>query len=108
MDKLLITQLQELCKSNRVIWSTHAVERLQLRGIKQSDVLHAITFGKIIEHYPDDHPYPSCLVLGTDLHEQILHIVCGSDGNFIKIITAYHPTEDKFDKSGEVRKEKTS
>ena len=108
MSESEIEMIQGLCQNNSVLWSTHAVERLQLRGIKRDDVLHAISVGKIIEQYLDDHPYPSCLVLGIDLHEQILHIVCGSNGNVVKIITAYHPTEDKFDKTGEFRKEKTS
>ncbi|MBQ3331757.1 MAG: DUF4258 domain-containing protein [Ruminococcus sp.] len=77
MEVLTIDMIRELCQNSRVIWSTHAVERLQLRGVKRSDVLHAITVGKIIEQCPDDHPYPSCLVLGNDTQEQLLHIVCG-------------------------------
>ncbi len=39
------------------------------------------------------------------LNEQILHVVCGSNGSLVKIITAYFPDDEKFDASGEKRKE---
>ena len=105
MEELKIDTIRSLCQNHHIIWSTHAVERLQLRGIQRNDVLYAITVGKIIEQYPDDHPFPSCLVLGSDLRGQNIHIVCGTDGNVVKIITAYYPTSDKFDETGEFRKE---
>ena len=108
MNELTLDLLQKLCDNNCIIWSAHATERLQLRGIHRNDVIHAIQCGKIIEQYPDDHPYPSCLVLGLSLQGRTIHVVCGSEGTILKIITAYYPSEDKFDTTGEYRKEKQS
>ncbi len=76
--ELNIKLLQRLCSTIR--WSVHASERIQQRGIFREDVINAIKTGEIIEHYPDDYPYPSCLVLGMAANGKYLHIVCGCDG----------------------------
>ena len=81
------------------------MERIQQRGIEYTDIYNAIEMGKIIEQYPNSYPYPACLVLGLDLNDKILHVVCGCNGEVIRIITAYYPTSDKFDDNGEKRKE---
>ena len=47
-----------------VFISDHAVKRFRERGIKIKDVRTAVYSGEIIEQYPDDYPYPSCLILG--------------------------------------------
>ena len=55
------------------------------------DVIIALTNGEIIEQYPADFPYPSCLVLGYTKEGKALHIVCGSSGTELWLITAYIP-----------------
>ena len=57
--------------------------------------------GEIIEDYPDDYPFPSCLMLGAN-H---LHVVCGVGAGILWIITAYHPTKDKWEDDLKTRKE---
>jgi len=44
--------------------------------ILASEVLEALETGEIIEEYPEDAPYPSCLVLGRTLRGRPLHLVC--------------------------------
>lgn len=105
MPELNLESLRKLCSSGNIMWSVHAMERLQERGITKPDALNVIHHGRIIEQYPDSFPYPACLILGASLNEQILHVVCGSNGNLVKIITAYFPDNEKFDDSGETRKE---
>lgn len=105
MNELNLDDLRKLCESGSVAWSVHALERLQERGISKPDVMNAICRGKIIEHYPDAFPYPACLILGVSVNEQIVHVVCGSNGSIVKIITAYFPDDEKFGESGEKRKE---
>ena len=48
------------------------------RGITIPDMEQALLNGEIIEAYPDDKPYPSCLVLGWLDSFDPLHIVCSS------------------------------
>lgn len=72
-----IADLQKLCEDGAIRWTLHALERLLKRGISQDDVTQAISSGEIIEQYPDDYPYPSCLLLGTTNAGEALHVVCG-------------------------------
>ena len=45
------------------------------RGIKIKDIRHAIMTGEIIEQYPDDYPFPSCLIFGYSVDNRIIHVV---------------------------------
>jgi hypothetical protein len=44
--------------------------------IRVDEVVEALDAGEIIEEYPDDQPYPSCLILGRTRAARPLHIVC--------------------------------
>lgn len=50
-----------------------------------------------IEEYPKDFPNPSALIFGYKIDGQIIHVVCGTDGFFVYIITAYVPNNIKFE-----------
>lgn len=91
-----IETIQNLYYEQKVKWSTHCLERMQERDITIDDVSKCIMSGEIIENYPDDFPYPSCLIFGYNISDKILHTVVGSDGELLYIITAYYPTPDKF------------
>ena len=67
------------------------MERLFQRSIGTTDVVNALIHAEIIEQYPMDYPFPSCLVLGTALNGSPLHVVCGSNGAELWLVTAYHP-----------------
>ena len=100
-----IETIKSLFKSDNVQWSTHCVERMHERSITYNDVESCIMTGEIIEDYPDDFPHPSCLIFGKDSNGNIIHVVSGSDGDKLYIITAYHPSTDKFEADLKTRKE---
>ncbi len=54
--------------------------------------LPALSNGEIIEQYPADYPFPSCLALGFNKAGHPIHIVCGSDEKELWIVTAYYPS----------------
>jgi hypothetical protein len=70
--------------------------------------VNALIHGEIIEEYPNDYPYPSCLVLGLSPAGKHLHIVCGMSENTLWLITAYYPNPDEWSGDFSVRKEKTT
>ena len=92
-----ITDLQKLCENGSIRWTGHILKRLMQRGIFQVSVVQAIRSGEIIEQYPDDYPYPSCLLLGTTEAGEALHIVCGIGEGKVWLITAYHPDPDEWE-----------
>lgn len=102
---IIIEKLQENYKQDRIIISIHAQERLRQRGIKQKDIKNCIMTGEIIEQYPDDFPFPSCLIFGYTVNNKILHVVASDEGTLSRIITAYFPNTEKFDNNFKTRKD---
>lgn len=100
-----IETIKSLYRSDAVKFSTHCIERMHERDITYSDVTSCIMGGEVIEEYPDDFPHPSCLIFGKGADESILHVVTGSDGVNLYIITVYHPSTDKFKADLKTRKE---
>ncbi|MCM1232933.1 MAG: DUF4258 domain-containing protein [Ruminococcus flavefaciens] len=98
--------LRKLIQENKIRWSTHCVERMGERDISRADVKNCINNGEIIEDYPSDFPYPSCLIFGCTIRDKILHIVAGSDEQWIYIITAYYPSSERFEDDMRTRRVK--
>jgi hypothetical protein len=78
----------------------HALQQMVLRHISRDDVVEIISSGEIIESYPDDMPYPSCLITGL-VKKRILHVVISyaPTPNVIFIITAYEPDSMRWTKN---------
>ena len=105
MEKLNIDTIKQLIKEGKIRWTNHVLIRLLQRNITQSDIEKALLTGEIIEEYEKDYPYPSCLVYGINLNKEVLHIVCGSNGEELWIITAYYPDNIEWEKDLKTRKE---
>lgn len=102
--ELNIEELRKLCKENKIEWTLHAIKRLRQRNIKTSDVEQCILQGEIIEQYPNDKPFASCLMYAVVKLENI-HIVISCDKEKIYIVTAYRPSADKWENDFKTRKE---
>ena len=92
-----IEEYRHIYSVEKLIVKQHAAKRMDERGISVSDVEYTIMHGIIIEDYPDDLPYPSCLVLCAEVNGRPIHIVISSDGELIHLITAYVPDPNKWD-----------
>ncbi len=101
-----IYKIQTLFHKRSVKWSTHCLERMQERDISRDDVRSCVLRGEIIEDYPNDYPYPSCLIFGHTTQDRVLHIVIGTDEVTAYVITAYYPSTDKFEADLKTRKER--
>ena len=100
-----INVLRKICIPENIELTMHAAKRLEQRGISINDVIHCIMHGEIIEQYPTDYPYPSCLILGVSTDDNFIHAVIGSDQSQLWIITAYYPDINTWDEGFRVRKE---
>ena len=67
-------------------------------------ILGVINNGEIIEQYPDDYPFPSCLILGITINGEYVHVVVSMDEGKIYLITAYKPSLDKWESNLKTRK----
>ena len=102
-----IEKLRQYYALNKVFVSIHAQERFRQRKIKMRDVKNCIMTGEIIEQYPDDFPFPSCLIYGKAVNGQILHVVASDEGTASRIITAYFPDNIKFEDDLKTRRERS-
>lgn len=82
----------------------HVTERFKERGIKLRNVRNALLNGEIIEQYPNDYPFPSCLVLNFLDGETPIHVCVGLGDNKLWIITAYYPNTDEWEDDFKTRK----
>jgi len=106
MKELNIDTIKQLIKDRKIRWTNHVMIRLLQRQISQKDIEIAMLNGEIIEEYEDSYPYPSCLVYGINMNNKVIHIVCGTNGEELWIITAYYPNELEWEKDLKTRKEK--
>ena len=83
----------------------HVLIRFQQRHISYAEVKETILCGEIIEEYPDDYPYPSCLILGETAAGRTLHIVAGLSETNLWIVTAYEPDSSKWSEDFRRRKD---
>ncbi len=91
-----LNKLMELTTQNKIKWSTHCLQRMQERDISRFDVKNCIINGEIIEDYPEDFPYPSCLIYGMVADDKVIHVVVSTDNEYVYVITAYIPNSIKF------------
>ena len=66
-------------------------------NIAVGDVISALA-GEVIEKYPHDRPFPSCLVYGRTMDGKPLHVVCAVPRHIdmLIIITVYIPSENEW------------
>ena len=102
--ELEIQKLRNLCKDETIQMTSHVIDRCKQRDITYIDIKHCVMTGQIIERYPDDYPYPSCLLLGVSVNNKYLHIVVSVNAGLLWIITAYYPDTDKWESDLKTRK----
>lgn len=100
-----IEDFRKINQSENIVISLHGQLRLNERNITVDDVMNAIDNGEIIEQYPEDFPFPSCLILGLTIHDVYIHIVVSMNDDKIYLITAYVPDTDKWEADMKTRRQ---
>ncbi len=98
--------IRERVRTKRYRLTRHVtIVRLE-RGITIAALEQALLTGEIVERYPDDQPYPSCLVLGWLTSGDPLHVVCskGSLEPALRIVTLYEPEDALWESDYKARK----
>lgn len=79
-----------------LVFRVHAIQRMAQRAIDVEHVRQALDTGEIIEDYPDDHPYPSTLILGW-IGSRPLHVVVATSPTKRIVITVYEPDPSRWE-----------
>ncbi len=88
-----IDLIRSAIKEGRINITEHADEELASDNISNESLYQSVLRGEVIEDYPDDFPFPSCLVYGKDGGGRPIHSVWAYAGkyNIAVLITAYIP-----------------
>lgn len=62
------------------------------------EIYSSIIQGEIIEYYPDDKPYPICLIFGRNFVGEPIHSVWAynPENEWAVLITVYRPDPDRW------------
>jgi hypothetical protein len=91
-----IDWIVEKAKSGQYYFSKHGDGERQNDNLTIAEVEEALLTGRILEQYPDTGRGESCLVVGFTKAGKPIHVVCGTRGERMSIVTVYIPTPPKF------------
>ncbi len=88
----------EAIRNNRVKITDHADEEAADDSLMYDEIYYSVIHGEIIENYPNDRPYPSCLILGRNFAGEPIHSVWGynQENLWAVLITVYRPDPDRW------------
>lgn len=52
--------------------------------------------GEVVEDYPTDARWHSCLMLGAGAGDRPIHVVCAPKDDYLAVMTAYLPDRDEW------------
>ena len=93
-----IEDIIEAIRGDRVRVTDHADEEAWADRLSFDEVFTSVLHGEIIEDYPGDSPYPSCLVYGDTSSREPVHSVWAYNGETegAVLITVYRPDPERW------------
>ena len=85
-------------RHNHIRITDHADEEAQADELLFDEIFVSVFQGEIIEVYPDDKPYPSCLVYGETFRGEPVHSVWGYnlENGWAVLVTVYRPDPERW------------
>lgn len=86
----------ERVRKDEYYFSKHGDQERQNDDLTIEEVEEVLLSGRILEQYEEDERGESCLVVGFTNIGKPIHVVCGTRGELLVIITVYIPRPPKF------------
>jgi len=88
----------EAIRTKRIQITDHADEETQADKLKYEEIYYSVLNGEIIEDYPQDTPYPSCLIYGQTFAGEPVHSVWAYNqkSKWAVLITVYRPDPKRW------------
>lgn len=85
--------IHDAIRLDRIRITNHAVEEAEDDRLLLDEILASVLSGELIEDYPRDKPYPSCLIYGRNQEGQAIHSVWAynEDTDWAVLVTVYRP-----------------
>jgi len=93
-----LTDIITAILANRVRITDHADEEAEDDHLTFDEIYFSVLHGEIIEDYPTDKPYPSCLVYGQTFSGDPIHSVWAynEQNGWTVLITVYRPDPNQW------------
>jgi hypothetical protein len=93
-----IADIRGAIQAGKIRITDHADEEAQNDKYSYDEIFYSVLTGKIIEGYPDDKPYPSCLIYGTTFKNEPVHSVWAynEETKWAVLVTVYKPDPSKW------------
>ncbi len=88
--------IQACVNKGEYYFSKHGDQERQNDNLTVAEVEEALLAGRILERYEETGRGESCLVAGFTEKAKPIHIVCGTRGEWLAVITVYVPRPPKF------------
>jgi hypothetical protein len=84
--------------ADRIRITDHADEEAEADQLSFDEVYFSVLHGEVIEDYPTDKLYPSCLVFGRTFGGDPVHSVWGynKETGWVVLITVYRPDPERW------------
>jgi hypothetical protein len=88
----------EAIRRNRIRITDHADEEAHSDHLSYDEIFLSVFQGEIIEDYPEDKPYPSCLIYGENFEKEPVHSVWAynKENQWAVLITVYRPDPGRW------------
>lgn len=93
-----IRQIIDAIRCDRVRITDHADEEAHADRLLFDEIFFSVLQGEIIEDYPADKPYPSCLIYGNSFRGEPIHTVWAynEELKWVVLITVYRPDPQRW------------
>jgi hypothetical protein len=97
-----VVSIENLIRSigeGKILITDHADEEAEADTLSFDEIYFSVVHGEIIEEYPTDRPYPSCLVYGDTFGSDPVHSVWAynKESGFAVIVTVYRPDPERWE-----------
>ena len=93
-----VDNIIDAVRHNRIKITDHADEEAENDQLTFDEVYFSVLNGEVIEDYPDDKPYPSCLIYGRTFSGDPIHSVWAfnEQSKWAVLITVYRPDPSQW------------
>jgi hypothetical protein len=88
-----VESIIDAIRTGRIRISDHADEEAEADALTFDEIYFSVLHGEIIESYPADKPYPSCLIFGNTFSGNPIHSVWAYNekNQWAVLVTVYRP-----------------
>jgi hypothetical protein len=93
-----IKDIIDAIRHDRIKITEHAHNEAKTDHFSFDEIFFSVKQGEIIEDYPTDKPYPSCLIYGVSFTNEPIHCVWAYNpkNKWAVLITVYRPDPERW------------